>query len=160
MRVKMQRFLRATQTLLIGPHRIYSAIWSLFEGFAHFTYCGPQKPDQSSVHFKFRPSSWQLRKCGNVSSPASKLQKSQHNSLWNTFNLFVRFTAGEAGSHLTASIITCDEMSSSMSSWCNIHSISVQIKKYSFKYKGWWELFLLFSWVLFQIKTWRSFCCK
>ena len=39
---------------LIGPQAIYLVIWSWFEGWSHLTYFGPQKPDQSSMHFNSR----------------------------------------------------------------------------------------------------------
>ena len=56
-RVQIRCFPRSSQTTLIGPQPIYLAIWRRFEGSPHLTFFGPQKPDQSSMHFNSRPSS-------------------------------------------------------------------------------------------------------
>ena len=103
-----------------------------------------------------RPSSCQLRKCGRVLSPAFKVAKIQRNSLCNTFNLSIRFTAVVVNSHTTASMITCNELLTSMFSYCNILAVSVQINKYSFNCKEWSQLFIFFSWVSFSNKKFEG----
>ena len=130
-------YTRSTQATLIGPQPMYSAIHSWFEKSPHLTYFGPQKPDQSSMHFNSRPSSCQLRKCGSVLSPTSKKEKFQHSSLATLSTIPSDSQQSKRDSHLTASTITCNELHTSMFSYCNIHSISIQINKCSFKCKGW-----------------------
>ena len=125
-RVQRWCFPRSTQTTLMGPQPIYLAIWRRFEGLPHMIFFGSQKPDQSSVHFVALR---RLAKRSNVSSMAQVEQKIWHNSLYNTFNLSIRFTAIKVDSYLTASVITCNEMLTNMFRYCDIHSISVQINK-------------------------------
>ena len=74
-------------------------VWAV----AKFTYFGPQKLDQSAMHFDFRPSL--AEKMWQCFVDGFKVAKTHPNSLCNTFNLSVRFIAVEADSHLTASMI-------------------------------------------------------
>ena len=145
-RVQRWCFPRSTQTTLIGPLPIYIAIWRQFGGRHIWLFSGHRN----------LISLW----CTSILA-LSLAEKMWQCFVTTTFNLTIRFTAVEADSHLTASMITCKwNAYQQLFRYCNIHSISVQINKYSFKCKEWSQLFLLFSWVLFQIENWRSFCCK